>query len=326
MRNKILLIDAYNVFFRAYTVDPSLSANGMPIGGVKGFLKIIQKTLREIDVERVVVAWDGPGGSTKRRKINEGYKDGRKPPRRATNRHSEDFSDEQRQENISWQLSKTMEYLNHLPVVQVLIPGIEADDVIAYMTKASCLSDWDKIIYSNDKDYLQLCNEEVTLYRPIVQKTHTVENIIEEFGIHPNNFALARALVGDSSDNLPGVKGIGMKTVKNCFGFLSEEKSYTTEDIQRYCTETDSGKKAYKSVLENIDLVADNYKVMQLYTPLISYRDKKMSDYALNNAAYEFDFTSMLIQMSKDGFGDYNWDTLKQKMRYIVKSNRVKTN
>jgi len=323
MSKRILLVDAHNMFFRAYVVDPSISTNGIPIGGVKGFLKIIQKTLRDIEAERVVIVWDGPGGSVKRRKINENYKAGRKIPR--TNRHSQDFTDQQKRENMSWQMGKIMEYLNHLPLVQVMAPGVEADDIISYFSSSPSLSDWKKIIYSNDKDYIQLCGDDVTLYRPIVNKFHTVDNIIEDFGIHPNNFALARALVGDSSDNLPGIKGVGMKTVKKCFDFLCEPKSYSVMDIEKHCKEVDSKRRAYENILLDIDLVHENYKMMQLYNPLISYRDKKMSEYAIKNAAYEFDFTALLVQMSKDGFGDYNWETLKQKMRYIVKSNRVKT-
>ena len=147
MPNRILLVDAYNAFFRAYVVDPSLSSNGIPIGGVKGFLKIMQKTLHKINAERVVIVWDGPGGSVRRRKINENYKKGRKIPR--TNRHSQDFTDDQKRENMSWQLGKIMEYLNHLPLVQIMAPGVEADDIISYICSSPHLDGWEKIIYSN---------------------------------------------------------------------------------------------------------------------------------------------------------------------------------
>ena len=64
-RKRTIIIDALNMYFRAYIVDPSLSTNGQPIGGTKGFLKILQKLLRETQANRVIVAWDGPGGSRK---------------------------------------------------------------------------------------------------------------------------------------------------------------------------------------------------------------------------------------------------------------------
>ena len=63
---RVLIVDALNAYLRAYIVDPSLSSNGQPIGGVKGFLKILQKLVRETKPDQVVVAWDGPGGSRKR--------------------------------------------------------------------------------------------------------------------------------------------------------------------------------------------------------------------------------------------------------------------
>ena len=329
MTKTALLIDGHNTFIRAYTVDPSLSTNGDPIGGVKGFLKILQKELRELSVERVIVVWDGAGGSRKRKAINKAYKEGRKPVRlsRHLNRHSEGFTEEQKKQNRAWQMTKAMEYLNELPVVQLMVPDVEADDGIAYLAKAPVLEGWNKIIYSNDKDFFQLCSPTVKVYRPVLKenKMKDVESILEEHGIHPVNFAMARAIVGDSSDNLVGVKRVGLKTVKNCFEFLKDPKSYTFSDIEQYCMYTESKKQAYKNILTDMNLVKENYKIMQLYSPMISVPAKNDIDHAVQNAAYEFNFTNMLIKMSHDGFGHYNWDNLKQKMRYIVKSNRVST-
>ena len=74
-KNRVLVIDALNMYFRSYIVDPSLSTNGQPIGGVKGFLKILQKLVRETKPDEVVVVWDGPGGSRKRKTMNKNYKD-----------------------------------------------------------------------------------------------------------------------------------------------------------------------------------------------------------------------------------------------------------
>jgi len=329
MTKTALLVDGHNTFIRAYTVDPSISTNGDPIGGAKGFLKIMQKELRELNVERVIVVWDGKGGSRKRREINKAYKEGRKPVRlsRHLNRHSENLTEEQRRQNRAWQMTKTMEYLNELPIVQLMVPNVEADDVIAYLANSHVLHGWNKIIYSNDKDFFQLCNDTTKVYRPVLKenKMKDVNSILEEHGIHPVNFAMARAIAGDSSDNLPGIKRVGLKTVKTCFEFLGEDKAYTFSDIKQYCMYTKSKKQAYKNILADFDLVEQNYKIMQLYSPMISIQATQDIDYAVKNAAYEFNFTNMLIMMSKDGFGHWDWDTLKQKMRYIVKSNRVST-
>ena len=70
---RLLVVDALNMYFRAYIVDPSLSTNGQPIGGVKGFLKILQKLIRETKPDAVTICWDGEGGSQKRKASHKGY-------------------------------------------------------------------------------------------------------------------------------------------------------------------------------------------------------------------------------------------------------------
>ena len=78
---RVMIVDALNQFLRGYIVNPSLSLNGDPIGGTAGFLKILQKLCREIKPDRIVICWDGKGGSRKRRAVNKNYKEGRKPLR-----------------------------------------------------------------------------------------------------------------------------------------------------------------------------------------------------------------------------------------------------
>ena len=78
---RVMIIDALNAYLRAYIVDPSLSSNGQPIGGIKGFLKILQKLTRDMNPDQVVVVWDGPNGSRKRKSMDKNYKEGRKPIR-----------------------------------------------------------------------------------------------------------------------------------------------------------------------------------------------------------------------------------------------------
>ena len=78
---RVLIFDALNAYLRAYIVDPSLSSNGQPIGGIKGFIKILQKHVREANPDEIVVCWDGPNGSAKRKIMDKGYKEGRKPLR-----------------------------------------------------------------------------------------------------------------------------------------------------------------------------------------------------------------------------------------------------
>ena len=110
--------------------------------------------------------------------------------------------------------------------------------------------------------------------------------IVEKFNIHPNNFALARAMVGDTSDNLPGIKSVGLATVKKRFPFLIEEKSYTIDEIVNYCEAANSKLKIYQNVIEGQDLLEENYKIMQLYSPLISPQGKRKIKYNVCNLIY----------------------------------------
>ena len=91
--DRIMIVDMLNMYYRAYIVDPSLSSNGQPIGGIKGSLKILQKLCREVKPSKVYICWDGREGSSKRRKTIKEYKEGRKPIR--LNRGVRNLSEEQ---------------------------------------------------------------------------------------------------------------------------------------------------------------------------------------------------------------------------------------
>jgi len=247
-----MIIDALNAYFRAFIVNPSLSAHGHPIGGLKGFLGILQKLCRDIKPDTVMIIWDGPGGSRKRREQNKNYKAGRKPIR--VNRQT-DMTDEQQRSNMVWQQLRLIEYLNELPVIQLRFDEVEADDVIAYATQLDQFKGWEKVIISSDKDFLQLCNDETVLFRPIQKKVHTKLNIVEDFDIHPRNFAMARAIAGDPSDNLKGVPRAGLKSISKNLKFLREDKDATLQEIFDFCLNSDSKAKFFTNVLEYRDVI-----------------------------------------------------------------------
>ena len=181
-KQRCLIIDMFNMFYRAWIVDPSLSANGHPIGGLKGSLKILQKLMRETQPNRVFICWDGPGGSQRRRSINKNYKEGRKPAK--VNWDSSFLSPEAKEENRKWQQIRLMEYFNSMPVCQLLLPSVEADDIVSYVSRSSHLAGWQKIIVSSDKDFFQLVDKETILYRPIQKVLLNEKDILEKHKIH----------------------------------------------------------------------------------------------------------------------------------------------
>jgi DNA polymerase-1 len=311
---RLMIIDALNMYFRAYIVDPSLSTNGQPLGGVKGFIKILQKLSRDLKPDMIAICWDGPGGSRKRRQIVKEYKQGRKPIRlnRETN-----LSENEELENKIWQQTRLIEYLNQLPIAQFMFPEVEADDVVAYVAQSSCFKGWQKIIISSDKDFLQLCDQETVLFRPIQKKVHNRNNVIEDYGIHPTNFALARAIAGDKSDNLKGVPGAGLPTVQKRLPFLSEAKEYSIQEVIDYCENIDSKVLFFERVIAHQNLIIRNYKMMQLYDPTLSLQSRKKVDHIFENLGYEFNRTEMIKMMNEDGFGVYNWNDLFAIMNRI---------
>jgi len=317
---RIMIVDAHNQFLRSYIVDPSLSTNGMPVGGTKGFLKILNKLTREIKPDLVFIVWDGEGGSKKRKLINKDYKGGRTPPRPRLNRSTRDMTPAQEFENKLWQQVKLIELLNKTPVIQFMEPGVEADDVISFIKNSTSFMKDQKVIVSSDKDFIQILDEKTILYRPTQSEVLNENRVLEKYGIHPANFALARAIVGDTSDNLKGVKSVGLATVSKRFPFFSNPESITLDDLKSFCLEQKESRnlKIYDSILESLDLVAENYKIMQLYSPLMSASLKNNINEVIDNYRPEFNKTSFRAEMIKEGFGEVSLEDLFTNFKSLI--------
>lgn len=316
MSKKILIIDAMNTFIRNYVINPSLDAHGAPIGGCKGFLMTLQKLTRQIEPDKIVVVWDGGGGSAKRRAIAKEYKEGRAPLK--LNRAYSGMSALEESQNRYDQMAKTIDYLNHMPVIQLMIEDIEADDVIGYITtQIPTIKDDIKIIVSMDKDFYQLCDDKTIVYRPVKDEFLNKKRIIEEYNIHPNNFALARAIDGDKSDNLEGVKGVGMKSIAKKMPFFAEEKTVTFDDLRKFLISS-GDTKMNKNILREQKLVERNYKLMQLYTPSISVKNTQHIRKTIEDFRPLFNRTEVVKKMAVDGINEYNWNSLFQKFRALV--------
>jgi len=319
---KLLIIDALNMFFRCYARDPSISTSGNPAGGCVGFLKSLQKSIRLTEPDDVIIVWDGPGGSRKRRQINKNYKMGRKVVHLPKDMNYS-FSQEEEVKNKVWQQARLLSYLDTLPICQFMFEEVEADDVISAIVQSKHVSDWKKIILSNDKDFMQLCDENTILCRPAMKPWEVLNTnrIIEITQVHPINMALARAIVGDKSDNLPGVMGVGFGRVNKFFPFLAEEEEYTVQDLIKIARNLLDEKKSkhLEAIVNNEEIIYENYRIMQLYQPFISYQSRKRVENCLSGKGREkhFNMTDLRILLSEDGFIRYKWDTLEQTMRRI---------
>ena len=318
--NRVVVIDALNMFIRNYIVNPMISTNGNPIGGAVGFVNSVKKLMRETKPDQVIICWDGSGGSQKRRQTVKEYKQGRKPLRK--NYKIEGMSEQSEKENMVWQQRILMEMLNEMPIMQLVLDRVEADDIIAMITQSPRYKGWQKVIISSDKDFLQLLDEETVLYRPIQKKAWTKKTVIDEYGISPENFVIARAIAGDKSDNLAGIKGAGLKTISKRLSFLCEDKMHTLDKVYDHCANVGSKLKFFERIVEGWDTIETNYKVMNLTPPSISVQGRQKINYILENFEFELNGTGLKCCSVEHGFGSYDWTELMAMLRGIVEKNK----
>jgi 5'-3' exonuclease len=305
---RLLLIDMLNQFIRQYVMSPRVSASGQPIGGVTGVLFALQKFIRESSPDLIFVCWDGEGGSQRRRAANKEYKKGRKPLH--LNREISILSEEEEAANKLAQQMRLIEYLNCTPIIQLLLPHLEADDIIAYICHLKQFENWQKVIISSDKDFLQLCDDKTIVCRPAQNEIVNKLTVLKRYNIHPNNFAIARAIAGDRTDNLVGVRGAGLPTVAKRLPILATPVSQTLSDVFAYCQLViEAGNKIifYPRVLESEGLIEENYKLMQLYSPTISYEAAQHIQRAIKNHVSAFNHTQWTKMSIEDGIGTVNF-------------------
>jgi 5'-3' exonuclease len=316
MKN-VIIIDALNMFLRSYVVSPHMDKSGNPVGGTIGFLKSLQKVARDFDADEVIVAWDGHEGSQRKRSMNKDYKAGRKPVR--FNRRMIELPPEQEMANKGYQQVRLMEYLNEMPVIQLVADFTEADDIIAHVINHKNYNGWMKTIISSDKDFFQLCRPDVQIYRPIQKKIVTEKSVIEEFKIHPKNFALARAMAGDPSDNLPGIKGAGLKTIAKRFPYLIREDEYEVGDIVKDCVMVSKKLKIHENIQKDEQLIKENYKIMQLQYPNIRPMNRELITRAVSDFEPTFNKVKFTQMLFADDAGHLNFETLQMTFRKINK-------
>ena len=207
---RVLLIDGLNLFFRNFAMLNMVNPSGVHIGGLGGFFRSLGALIRQINPTQVYVVFDGAGSANNRKNLIPEYKSGR-DLQRITNWEAFDDLDDEHDAKVD-QMVRIIQYLKALPVKTVTIVKVEADDIIAYLSEIIPQDPKDKaFIVSSDKDFIQLVSEKVIVYRPIEKEYYTKETVVEKFQISPENFILYKTLLGDNSDKIKGVKGLGKK-------------------------------------------------------------------------------------------------------------------
>lgn len=265
LNDRVLIIDGLNQFIRVFGAVPALNDDGEHCGGVTGFLLSTAATIRTLKPTRVVIVFDGKGGSNRRKQMYKGYKEGRTGLTKINRLAGyEDLEDQQ--VSMRNQFSRLIEYLQVLPISLTYIDYVEADDIIAYL--ANHYFKKEVTIISSDKDFLQLVNPRIKVWAPTKKKMYDEALVREEYGVIPQNLVYYRVLTGDKSDNIDGVRGVGAKTIHNKMGFLNEEEISLDTFIQKCSTECDD--KLSQKLNENVKTMELNYQLMQLKNPDIS--------------------------------------------------------
>ena len=260
----LLIIDGLNTFIRVFSAVPALNDDGQHIGGVTGFLRSVAANIRQLKPTRCVIVFDGKGGSKRRKAIYPNYKANR-ANKTAFNRYQEFASLEDEQDSMKRQFGRMVQYLNCLPVTTLSIDNVEADDIMAYIANEIYTKDENRVtICSTDRDFLQLVNNRISVWSPIKKKMYTPSVMQEEFGFSSKNYLLYRSFIGDKSDNIPGLKGVGPKSLIKYFPMFTEDRELSVQEIVEYANNVDKKYKVHELVSNNKELLDLNYRLMQL--------------------------------------------------------------
>ncbi|MEE4637601.1 MAG: DNA polymerase I [Wenzhouxiangella sp.] len=192
----LCLIDGSSYLYRAFHALPSLTnAEGLPTGAIFGVANMIRRLVEEHAPQRVAVVFDAPGRNF-RHALLDTYKANRPP-----------MPDE-----LRTQIEPLHELIDAMGIARVIVPGVEADDVIASMVGQARSQGMEVLISSGDKDLAQLVGEGVVLEDTMQGKRYDPAAVVEKFGVDPALLGDLLALTGDSSDNIPGVAKVGPKT------------------------------------------------------------------------------------------------------------------
>ncbi len=283
----LTIIDTFGFLFRNfYALPPLKSKKGVPTGMITGFMNFIASLGKDFPTDYVVFTLDSKEEETFRKKIYPEYKANRP----------------EAPEDLKAQLPIAVDLIKQMGFKMLEMPGFESDDLIASLATLAAKNGIKVKIVSHDKDMYQLIDDKkIVIFDPLKKKEIDEAGCIEKFGVHPKYFKDFQALVGDSSDNIPGVKGVGVKTAAK---LINEYK--TLENIYEHIDEIKGalqkklieGKENAFLSRELVTLKTDLFKNINLeefkypeINPILKVADKLI----------DLDITSIIERVKKDG-------------------------
>ena len=317
---RILIVDGLNLFLRNFAVLNYINSEGTHIGGLGGFLRSLGSLVKQLKPTSVYVVFDGVGSSINRKNLLPEYKSGRNVNR--VNKNS--FSNlDQENESKTNQIIHLIHYLQCLPIKILSIDGTEADDIIAFLSKEITKNKDNKAyIISADNDFVQLVDENIFIYRSVEKEFITPQYVKEKYGVHPHNFLIYKTLMGDNSDKVGGIKGLGPDKFQKLFSEVMGSEELNMDHIYDICALKFKNHVIYCRALENFDNLRKAYKIMDLSNPMLDDQEKGHILNQVKESPYELDVETFLRFYHKDGLGnvlknvDYwirdNWSTINR--------------
>lgn len=323
-KRNLIIVDGLNVFIQSYVGSPALVRDGQHGGGIVGFLNLMSQVCRTVSPSEFIVVWEG-GGSIRKRGIFSDYKQQRRPEK--LNRYYPTDEIPNTVDNRNWQLTSLIKLLDQLPIFQVYVENCEADDVVSYLVRQRVREgNVNCTIVSSDKDLYQMIGNNVSVYNPVKRRIVDHTAVLERFDISPTNFALAKAICGDDSDNVPGIKGAGFKTVAKIFPELKSDVEVPLEEIMRNAElQLKSSKKKLK-VLQNIvegrDIIQRNLKLMTLDNSVLSHNQIRVINGTFDVNVPKLNKIAFYTELHKIGVQTFNFDQLMISMQQITLKER----
>ena len=301
--DSILIIDGLNTFLRSFTMINYINSDGHHVGGLTGFLKSVGYAIKMLEPTKVVIVFDGAGGSNSKRNLYPEYKANRNKSR-MTN-YSIFSSKDEENESISNQMARLIQYLQCLPVTMICIDGIEADDTIGYLVGKfeKFTATKEVTILSADKDFLQLVSDKVQVYSPTKKKIYKPKDVLEEFNVSSYNFVNYKILMGDNSDNLPGIDGLGPKKVIKMFPELANDTPTTLNEMLEKAASKIGEHDLYGRIVERKHQLEINSKLMNLQTMPISDTNIEQIQQSFNSP-YDLNAHAFMTMYVADKLGE----------------------
>jgi 5'-3' exonuclease len=303
---KTFLIDGNNLYKIGYEGVRDLFSGNEHIGGIYHFINTIRKFLEEQNYDKVIVFWDSESNTSVRKELYPNYKAQRR------NEMSED-----QEESYLHQRRRVKQYLEEVFVRQLEVPHNEADDLIAQYCNIAL--DENITIFSGDKDFTQLISERVQIYSPNKKEYYKLGDMIllDKVNVPHQNVLLTKVFVGDKSDNISGIDGLGVKTLVKLFPMLQEKPCTITEilDNARLIGQEKKVPKIIGKILTGEskngilgeEFYNTNIKIIDLGNPLVTDEAKELVEEVYKESIDPTDrgYKNLMKMMMDDGLFKY---------------------